>query len=195
MRQRINLAQRVFLGSVALTLINGVCSGASIDERSARLQAESLRLRCGARAAWAFSQACEVPLDYDDVMHSFVQQDEAVSVKEIATFLSVRGIGCETRRLSPTDFRHVDVPVIAHLAPKSKTDDIGHFVVVIAITESGVTVVEPQLGRREEWSWPTFSDRSTGYCIIRSQDSSWDRRLLFLCTSLSLMVTLWLIFH
>jgi peptidase C39-like protein len=195
MHQQSNRLRLILLGAIALTLSDGVYAGATADERSDRMHAEWLRLRCGPRAAWAFSQCCGVPLDHDTTMASFVQHENAVSLREIADFLEASGIRCETRCLSPTDLTQEICPALVHLASTDERDEYGHFVVVIATDERGVTVVEPQVGRREKWTWQYFSDRWTGHCIIHLESYFSDQRLLWLCISLNLMVILCLIFR
>lgn len=186
MRRGLILGQWTMFVCMALTSSDGGCSPPLLDERSGRTQAEALRTRCGPRAAWVFSRCCGVPLDHDSTMGAFPAQD-AVSLGEIAGFLMQQRIPCEARCISPSDLTSERCPIIAHLAPSHESDEFGHFVVVVDANENGVTIVEPQVGRQEKWTWHYFSDRWTGHCIMRAPHQSFDRQILSLFIALNLI--------
>lgn len=180
---------------IALIWSDESCAAPAGEDRTGRRLAESLRLRCGPRAAWAFSRCCGTPLDHDETMAAFVREESAVSLAEIAAFLNSRGIRCEMRCLSPTDLTNDICPAIVYLAPGNEVDPYGHFVVVVGTDARGVTVVEPQVGKRQRWTWQYFSDRWTGHGIMRAQHQSFERRMLWLCMGLNLLVTLCVYFR
>lgn len=186
MHPRMKLLGLCFCVFVALSDV--AIPQASNGERSGRTYAESLRLRCGPRAAWAFSRCCGTSLDHDATMDSFVQRDDGVSLSEIVDFLVTHGIRCESRCLSPTDLTQENCPAIVHLAPSNEQGECGHFVVVVAADESGVTVLDPQISNREKWTWQFFSDRWTGHCIMRSRSGLSDHLTLLGCVLLNALI-------
>ncbi len=171
----------VVVAFLTLTGSKGACSHSADEPASRKAHAESLRMRCGPRAAWAFGLCCGVSLGHDATMALFEKQPDAVSLRELVEFLNSKGISCEARCLSPSDLTKENCPSIALLAPATVTDHFGHFVVVVASDEDGVTVIEPQVGRKERWTWRFFSDHWTGHCILRSPRVVPERRVLCLC--------------
>jgi len=145
---------------------------------------ESQRLSCGVRAAWSFARCCGVRMAYSDLERQFTVGKYGVSLADIAQVLEKSAFSCRMRRLSPSDLTNAICPTVAHLKSEDGRMSRGHYVVVAEIDDGWLTVIEPTVGVRERWPWYYFSDRWTGYCVMRSPASHWDQR----CTGLLWML-------
>lgn len=149
------------------------------------------RLTCGHRAALSFVHAAGFAREQELAKIRTITRADGVSLLDIANSLNIRGRICEMRQLSPSELRSNLCPILVHLKSGHAGTNIGHFVVLLAVGNDGLTIVEPIVGRRENWSWGYFSDRWTGNCILALQRPNSESLLLAALFTVNCGLLMW----
>lgn len=153
------------------------------NRRDVVLQEEDLS--CGAAAAaMAMRLLYRAPVQEKDVLDALGSKFRGLSANARQLVEAIERLGYRARAL-PLGFAELsrlEIPVILFIKPPLSKLDIGHFVVLIKVTDDGVFYKDPTYGNRildvatfREY-WETRGDRSAPGVVVAILPKSEDQR-------------------
>lgn len=145
-------------------------------------QPKESRNDCGAKSLYLFCRALGMDVTEESVASRCQIQSHGMSMADVASAASDLGVSLQGVYANSSELGRLPFPAIALLEPDGVTGRVGHFVVVTAITDSAVSIVDPQLGSMLDVPLAAFSRASTGCYLIQSKsDRTWVWRIAGVC--------------
>jgi predicted double-glycine peptidase len=117
---------------------------------------------CGPNSLYMLLAFHDVPVDSGAIEKYVPTHREGMSLAELQEASNALGLRTEVRRCSIDELRDsFQSPVIGYLLGPPR-----HYVVVIAMTEDGVTILDGTTGQRNTVPSPWLKERWSGYVLI-----------------------------
>ena len=120
---------------------------------------------CGVNALYFLLRAADVEAEYAVLSDRLLDRSDALpSLADLKSEASRWGTTLRIARFAPDDLRAAPKPIVAHLDAVAASGEIsGHFVVVTAADEEGVTYVDGSTAETREMDWPLFKRGWSGH--------------------------------
>jgi hypothetical protein len=144
-------------------------------------------LSCGRSCCYILLKLMKRDVKYEDLERLIPIQSRGSNLSTMRSACEKLGLPVRTVRIQPKNFDSVRFPLIAHIMNREGGQpDMGHFIVVLAIDDHNVEVIDPSYGGlRASASRGEFFRASSGYYLMLQQS----RFLDFVIPPLVLMLS------
>jgi predicted double-glycine peptidase len=140
---------------------------------------------CGVQSVYSLLKLSGIDVDYEQLQQLIPITSQGSNISDMSAACSRLGLETDVLLLSPRTLSSIQPPFIAHvsssrLLQKASQELTQHFVVVLQIDGTYVTILEPTLAFAMRVPRGDFIDQWSGYTLIRSTHKSakWSRLAL-----------------
>ena len=144
---------------------------------------------CGPKAVYMLLKLQGHDVHFSDVIEGTTVGSRGVSLINVKDMLAKHGIASDIIKCTPNDLPGLRTPYIMYTYTPKVPSDIGHFVVVTAVTDEAVDVVDAHSGLKERYYIEKLKHSSMwdGILIVPHQSRSLFPEIFLLAISIALL--------
>lgn len=147
---------------------------------------------CGPNAVYMLLKLEGHDVRFSDIMDNTTVGVEGVSVMSVKKDLEKHGVPSEIVRCQPTDLPRISTPYIMYTYPPKSPDDIGHFVIVVAVNDETLRVLDATSGIEKTYYLRKINNIWDGILIVPTRERSLLPEILFLTVSIAFCASTYL---
>jgi ABC-type bacteriocin/lantibiotic exporter with double-glycine peptidase domain len=127
---------------------------------------QKMRVICGPNSLYLLLRTWNVPVTYTEVDRQLPTVERGTTLLALRQTAAHFGLPTRVRKCTAESLKALNLPSIVHLRANFRVDGRGtHYVLLYAISESGLVCIDGTTGLREDITWAKFHQYWTGYVV------------------------------